>query len=83
MISREFNAKYFGPGAITFMVAGIIFLCQPWVQFLHTWSVLIMLIGLIAFNISVHIPPPVARNDDDESGAAAMPPAAKGGPSHG
>lgn len=81
MISREFNEKYFAPGAITFMVAGIIFLCQPWVQFLHTWSVLIMLIGLIAFNISVHIPPPVARADEDDN--VSMPPAAKGGPSHG
>ena len=26
------------------MVAGIAFLCQPWAQFLHYWSVLVMLI---------------------------------------
>ena len=65
MISREFNQKYFGPGSITLMVAGILFLCQPWVQFLHAWSVLVMLIGLIGFNISVHIPAPEQSDDDD------------------
>ncbi|MEQ1899233.1 MAG: hypothetical protein ABL866_00715 [Devosia sp.] len=64
---RVFNQKFLGPGSITFMVAGIIFLCQPWIAFLHTWSVLVMLIGLIAFNVSVHIPPPVQSIDEDET----------------
>ena len=66
MISPEFNQKYLGPGSITMMVAGILFLCQPWVQFLHAWSVLVMLIGLIGFNVSVHIPPPERAVDEDE-----------------
>ena len=72
MISREFNQKYFGPGSMITMVAGILFLCQPWVQFLHAWSVLVMLIGLIAFNISVHIPPQVQKIDEDDTGPVSV-----------
>ncbi len=37
------------------MVAGFVFLCQPWVELLHSYSVLIMLIGLIGFNVAVHV----------------------------
>ena len=65
MISREFNQKYLGPGSLTLMVAGILFLCQPWYGFLHAWSVLVMLIGLIGFNVSAHIPSPEQVEDDD------------------
>lgn len=72
MISREFNKTYFGPGSITLMVAGILFLCQPWVAFLHAWSVLVMLIGLIGFNISVHIPPPEELVDEDDTGPVSV-----------
>lgn len=72
MITPEFNQKYFGPGAITFMVAGILFLCQPWIGFLHAWSVLIMLIGLIAFNVSVHIPAPTEKIDEDDTGPVSV-----------
>ena len=62
---RVFNQKLLGPGSMTFMIAGIIFLCQPWVEVLHQWSVLVMLIGLIGFNFSVHIPPPERAVLDD------------------
>jgi hypothetical protein len=72
MISREFNQKYFGPGSITLMVAGILFLCQPWNANLHAWSVLVMLIGLIGFNISVHIPPPEQAVDEDDTGPVSI-----------
>ena len=72
MISREFNKKYFGPGSIALMVAGILFLCQPWNAGLHAWSVLVMLIGLIGFNISVHIPPPEQAVDGDDTGPVSI-----------
>ena len=72
MISPEFNQKYFGPGSITLMVAGILFLCQPWSQGLHAWSVLVMLIGLIGFNISVHIPAPEQKVDEDDTGPVSV-----------
>ena len=72
MISREFNKRYFGPGSITLMVLGILFLCQPWSAELHAWSVLVMLIGLIGFNISVHIPPPEQVVDEDDTGPVSI-----------
>jgi hypothetical protein len=62
---RVFNQMVLGPGSMTFMIAGILFLCQPWVDVLHQWSVLVMLIGLVGFNVSVHIPPPAEAVIDD------------------
>jgi hypothetical protein len=80
---RVFNQKFLEPAAIAFSVAGIIFLCQPWIQFLHAWSVLVMLIGLIGFNISVHIPPPVRRVDEDDTGPVSVTETVREGGSHG
>ena len=71
---RVFNQKFLEPASIAFSVIGILFLCQPWVMFLHGWSVLVMLIGLISFNVSVHIPAPegAARVDEDDTGAVSL-----------
>jgi hypothetical protein len=69
---RVLNQKFIEPGAMAFMVIGILFLCQPWVLFLHEWSVLVMLIGLIAFNVAVHIPPPEKRIDEDDTGPVSV-----------
>ena len=55
---RVFNQRILEPGAQVLMILGIIFLCQPWIEVLHQWSVTIMLIGLIGFNVAVHIPAP-------------------------
>ena len=63
MTFREFSMRFLEPGSQATMVAGFIFLCQPWVEILHSYSVLIMLIGLVGFNIAVHVPhPPKAEN---------------------
>jgi hypothetical protein len=80
---RVFNQKILEPLAIAFSVFGIIFLCQPWVEFLHEWSVLIMLIGLIAFNVSVHIPPPVQKIDEDDTGPVSLSETVREGHGHG
>ncbi len=69
---RVFNQRFLEPLSIAFMVVGILFLCQPWVAVLHQWSVLVMLIGLIGFNVSVHIPPPVPTIDEDDTGAVSV-----------
>ena len=58
MSFREFAMKVLEPLAIWTMVAGIVFLCQPWIQVLHAYSVLVILIGLIGFNIAAHVPHP-------------------------
>ena len=39
------------------MLFGIVALCQPWSFFLHRWSVLVIIVGLVAFNIFSRIPP--------------------------
>ena len=80
---RVFNEKFLGPETLFLMVAGILFLCQPWVAFLHEWSVLIMLIGLIGFNVSVHIPPPVQRIDEDDTGPVSLSETVQEGHGHG
>lgn len=67
---RVFNQRFLEPGAQALMVLGIIFLCQPWVEFLHQYSVTIMLIGLIGFNVAVHIPAPERRIIDEEEASA-------------
>jgi hypothetical protein len=80
---RVFNQKYLGPACITLMIAGILFLCQPWIGFLHGWSVLVMLVGLIGFNVSVHIPPPVELVDEDDTGPVSVTETVRGGHGHG
>lgn len=67
MSLRVFNKRFLEPGTMLVMILGILFLCQPWVAFLHQWSVLVMLIGLIGFLVAVHIPAPEPeRYEDDE-----------------
>ena len=63
---RVFNQRFLEPGSMTLMILGIIFLCQPWVEVLHLYSVTIMLIGLIGFNFAVHIPAPEKTVIEDE-----------------
>jgi hypothetical protein len=76
MTFRQANKKFIEPIAQWVMVGGILALCQPWVQWLHEWSVAIMLLGLVTFLVSIHIAPDdaEARPDDDTVG-----PALKGG----
>ncbi|HHY49324.1 MAG TPA: hypothetical protein GYA10_06210 [Alphaproteobacteria bacterium] len=68
---REFAQRRLEPISIWIMVAGIVFLCQPWVAFLHEWSVLVMLIGFIGFNVAIHTPAPVAAPPQEEAGLGA------------
>ena len=72
MNHREFNQKYLEPGSMWLMILGIVFLCQPWVPLLHAYSVTIMLIGLIGFNIAAHIPPPIQKIDEDDTGPVSL-----------
>jgi hypothetical protein len=84
MSFREFAHRRLEPAAIWTMVAGIVFLCQPWVAFLHEWSVLVMLIGFISFNIAIHTPAPEPKTDIGDTGpGASLSQAMKDGPRHG
>ncbi len=80
---RVFNQKFLEPASMIVSVAGILFLCQPWSDVLHAWSVLVMIIGLISFNVSVHIPPPVERIDEDDTGPVSVSETVREGHGHG
>ena len=51
------SQKYLEPASQWTMLAGVVFLCQPWIKFFHTYSVTIMLIGLVGFIVFSHIKP--------------------------
>ncbi len=80
---RVFNQRFLEPGAMLLMVVGILCLCQPWVEFLHQWSVLVMLIGLIGFNVAAHVPPPEQKIDEDDTGPVSISKAVGEGHGHG
>ena len=42
------------------MMLGIVALCQPWVEVLHRYSILMIIVGLVAFNVFSRITPPPA-----------------------
>ena len=44
------------------MILGFIFLCQPWSEFLHAYSVAITLLGLILFTIFTRFAPRPGNN---------------------
>jgi hypothetical protein len=54
---KEVSARYLEPASQWVMVLGIIALCQPWIDWLHSYGVTITLIGLIGFNIFAKIKP--------------------------
>ena len=67
MTFREFAHTRLEPISIWVMVAGIIFLCQPWIEFLHYWSVAVMLAGFIGFNVAIHTPAPAAPTSGSDA----------------
>ena len=77
---RVFNQRFLEPGSQWLMILGIVFLCQPWIEILHQYSVTVMLIGLVGFNIAVHIPAPEGpKVDEDDTGPVSVSAAVKGG----
>jgi hypothetical protein len=43
--------------SMALMMFGIVALCQPWSEFLHRWSVLMIIVGIVAFNVFSRIRP--------------------------
>jgi hypothetical protein len=80
---REFNQRFLEPGSQWAMVLGIVFLCQPWIKVLHQYSVTLMLVGIIAFNIAVHIPKPVKKAEEEESAPLTVNQVVKGSAGNG
>ena len=80
---RVFNQKFLEPGSMWLMIFGIIFLCQPWIQILHDYSVTVMLIGLIGFNVAAHVAPPDPKADEEVPGQVSVSEVMKSGGGHG
>ena len=56
-------ARQLETASMVAMLLGIVFLCQPWSEFLHRYSILTIIVGLVAFNVFSRItPPPVAQD---------------------
>jgi hypothetical protein len=59
---RRFIGEYVVPLAMLLMILGFIFLCQPWSEFLHAYSVAITIVGLILFTIFARFAPQPEKN---------------------
>ena len=67
MTFRQMNAKYYEPASQWTMILGVIFLCQPWVEVLHRYGLTIIIIGLVGFLFTSHVPPePEAEEEEEE-----------------
>ncbi|MBP6777684.1 MAG: hypothetical protein KA151_10570 [Piscinibacter sp.] len=61
-------SKYARPletASMAAMLLGIVFLCQPWSEFLHRYSILTIIVGLVAFNVFSRIKSPPAASAAD------------------
>jgi len=60
------NARQLESASMALMMLGIVALCQPWVEVLHRYSILLIIIGLVAFNVFSRIKPaPAAAPGED------------------
>ena len=54
------HARTLETASMAAMLLGIVFLCQPWSEFLHRYSILTIIVGLVAFNVFSRIKSPPA-----------------------
>ena len=60
------HARQLEFASMVLMVLGIVALCQPWVEVLHRYSILLIILGLLAFNVFSRIEPaPEADSAED------------------
>ena len=45
------HARQLETASMALMMFGIVALCQPWIEILHRYSILLIIIGLLAFNV--------------------------------
>jgi len=51
------HAPLLEKASMALMLLGIAALCQPWNAFLHRYSVLLIILGIVAFNVFSRIKP--------------------------
>jgi hypothetical protein len=59
------HARRFEFASMVLMMLGIVALCQPWSAFLHRYSVLMIIVGLIAFNVFSRMKSPPAATEGE------------------
>jgi hypothetical protein len=59
-------ARQLESASMALMMFGIVALCQPWVEVLHRYSILVIIIGLLAFNVFSRIEPAPAAGPADD-----------------
>ena len=57
------HARRLEMASMAAMLLGIVFLCQPWSEFLHRYSIVTIIVGLVAFNVFSRIAPPPPAPD--------------------
>ena len=62
------HARRFEFASMVVMMLGIAALCQPWSLELHSYSVLLIIIGLVAFNVFSRIASPAPQQPMDGAG---------------
>jgi hypothetical protein len=67
MTMKAFLARFLEPASMWLMIIGVVSLCQPWVSGLHLYSTTMTLVGLVGFNIAVHLPAPAPTDDRAEN----------------
>ena len=56
------HARRLEMASMAAMLLGVVFLCQPWSEFLHRYSILTIIVGLVAFNVFSRIASPPAAD---------------------
>jgi hypothetical protein len=54
---KQISAKILEPISQWLMILGIVALCQPWILWIHSYGVTIILVGLVGFSIFSKIKP--------------------------
>ena len=55
--TRFWTRLFLEPMAMWSMIAGIAFICQPWMQFLYRIGLTVLIFGLLFWNIAVNMNP--------------------------
>jgi len=59
-------ARQLESASMALMMFGIVALCQPWVEVLHRYSILLIILGLLAFNVFSRIEPAPASGPAED-----------------
>jgi hypothetical protein len=54
---KHISQRYLEPASQWLMIIGIVMLCQPWSIDVHSYSVTVILIGLVGFSVFSKIKP--------------------------